>query len=150
MMLVSDALALVKAFHQTIGEHIADRPQLLRGSRPRAGELAAELLMLCERYASADRGPLPNRALLVLEEEAEWLRAHQQASLVEALDAAADRLCAVLGDAVATGLPIESAFRVVLASNLTKTAVGADGKAQKGPRYLNPRASLAALVGESL
>jgi predicted HAD superfamily Cof-like phosphohydrolase len=73
---------------------------------------------------------------MTLEELAEWLRAHAQQDLTAAADAIGDRLYLLLGDAVASGLPLTEIFRTVHSSNMTKmTGVG---KAVKGRSFRRP------------
>ncbi len=81
------------------------------------------------------------RAAMELEELAEWLLAHAQANLVGVADALGDRLYLLLGDAVATGLPLAELFSVVHESNMSKLGgvhTGL-GKGVKGPGYARPR-----------
>lgn len=79
------------------------------------------------------------RLSLALEELAEWLMAHATGDLVGAADAWADRIYALLGDAVATGLPASQLFEAVHASNLSKSPpTTSGGKAVKGPDYVPP------------
>ena len=149
-MLIQQALDAVTQFHRHIGETVASDPGLLEGSRKTAASLAAELRSVGKKYGGLN-DQLILRALLAVEELAEWLEAHHQENTVDALDAAADRLFVLLGDVVATGLPIQDAFSIVAASNLSKSAgkrtVG--GKGIKAEGYEDPKAKLALLLSNT-
>ena len=149
-MLIRQALEAVAEFHRHIGEVVASAPNLLDGSPERAGRLAGELRSLGTGYRDC-ADPLIRRALLAIEELCEWLEAHQQESRVEALDAAADRLFVLLGDVVATGLPVEEAFRIVASSNLSKQAGqrSSAGKGIKAEGFEDPKRQLAQLLNGS-
>jgi predicted HAD superfamily Cof-like phosphohydrolase len=78
---------------------------------------------------------------MMLEELREWLFAHANSNLVDAADALADRFYLLLGDAVATGLPLADLFQEVHKSNMGKLAgvrTGV-GKGLKGPNYCRPQ-----------
>ncbi len=149
LMRVSEALDRVRDFHKQIGESIATQPQLLPGSRTRARALARDLRSLLDRYPSVPGDTLFNRARLSIEELEEWIVSHEKENLVSALDALADRFFALLGDAIATGLPLETAFAIVAQSNLTKATRTPDGKAVKGAAYRSPTPDLQHLLEKS-
>jgi len=85
---------------------------------------------------------------MAIEELGEWLSAHGTGDLAAAADALGDRLFILLGDAVATGLPLPEIFERVYDSNSTKLkgVTNGLGKAVKGPGYVAP--DLAQLVAE--
>ena len=78
---------------------------------------------------------------MILEELAEWLLAHANSNLVDVADALSDRFYLLLGDAVATGLPLTDLFQEVHRSNMTKLAAvhTVVGKGIKGPSYERPK-----------
>ncbi len=78
---------------------------------------------------------------LNLEELAEFVEAHAQGNVTAMLDAVGDRLYVLLGDALATGTPLEQVFMEVHRSNLTKVGAGctAGGKARKAEGYSAPQ-----------
>lgn len=80
------------------------------------------------------------RVHLTLEETAEWITAIASGNEVLALDALADRLYVLLGDAVTFDLPLQEAFAEVHKSNMTKTRDGNDaGRIRnKGTSYVAP------------
>jgi hypothetical protein len=138
------AVKLVGSFHQRIQAPIAEKPTLLArhpgkalGATLLVGKLATEFA----RIADGDKDLLLCRAAMELEELSEWLLAHAQANLVGVADALGDRLYLLLGDAVATGLPLAELFSVVHESNMSKlsTVHTGLGKGVKGPRYTRPR-----------
>lgn len=65
-------------------------------------------------------------------------------NLVEIADGIADSIYVLVGTAVSYGIPIDRIFREVHRSNMTKTAVKAEGgqkygtKTPKGPDYIPP------------
>ncbi len=85
-----------------------------------------------------------------LEELAEWLLAHGNSNLVGVADAIGDRFYLLLGDTVATGLPLEELFKAVHVSNMSKLAAvhTGIGKAVKGADYIRPK--IADLLGLSI
>ena len=119
----SNARYLVEQFHKRIGAPVADRPQLLAGNQSSASRLGTQVLNLAKLAARESEGQddaVLNRAALALEEMSEWLQAHAEGNLTAVADAWADRLYVLLGDAVATGLPIEGLFEVTHQSNMSK------------------------------
>lgn len=143
-MELSEARHCVEQFHKRIGASIADRPQLLAGrplSASRLGTQVHNLAKLAARESEGRDDAVLNRAALALEEMAEWLQAHAEGNLTAAADAWADRLYVLLGDAVATGLPIEELFETTHRSNMSK-AQGITtglGKAVKLPGFEQPQ-----------
>ncbi len=143
-MELSKARDAVEQFHKRIGAPIADKPQLLAGrpsSASRLGTLVLNLAKLAARESEGRDDPVLNRAALALEEMSEWLQAHAEGDLTAAADAWADRLYVLLGDAVATGLPVEELFEATHRSNLTKAqgVTTGVGKAVKLPGFEQPQ-----------
>lgn len=140
---LSDCLVAVAAFHRRIGAPVAAQPGLLPAVPAAAFSAAGRLRTLAADLAVASNPAdlLGNRLALALEELAEWVEAHVRQDLVAAADAAGDRLYVLLGDAVATGLPLPAIFSEVHRSNLTKQAgaVGGGTKGLKGADYAPPR-----------
>ena len=68
-----------------------------------------------------------------------WVKSDLKAHMVEMLDGIADILYTVIGTAVTFGMPIETAFERVHASNMTKEFEIAGGKPLKGPSYEPPK-----------
>ena len=82
---------------------------------------------------------LNRRALMAIEELAEWIEAHLEGDRVAAADAIGDRLYVLLGDAVATGLPVLEIFDEVHQSNMTKRRQEqSTGKGVKGKDFRSP------------
>ena len=135
----------VRDFHRHIGATVATSPMLLPYEPTSAHSLARNLRALCQTGA-VNRGQgddLVNRALMAVEELAEWIEAHVAGDLTAAADAWADRCYLLFGDAVATGLGTEAVFDEVHRSNMTKAPVNpATGKAVKSDGYLAPVISL--------
>ena len=99
----------VRDFHRHIGATVAGAPVLLPFEPTSAHSLARNLRVLCQTGAG-NRGQgddLVNRALMAVEELAEWIEAHVAGDLTAAADAWADRCYLLFGDAVATGLGTE-------------------------------------------
>lgn len=125
-------LRLVREFHRKIGETVAQSSILLQHDAKVDADLARSLRQIVERFHHSD-GPktqLTQRALMAVEELAEWIEAHNEDDLTAAADAWADRMYLLLGDAVATGLPTEPLLDEVHRSNMTKTS--ANNKTGKG------------------
>jgi predicted HAD superfamily Cof-like phosphohydrolase len=141
---LDEAIKLVGSFHQRIQAPIAEKPTLLArhpGKALGATILVNQLAQRFTRIADGDKDLLLSRAAMELEELAEWLLAHAQANLVGVADALGDRLYLLLGDAVATGLPLAELLVVVHESNMSKLGgvhTGL-GKGVKGPGYARPR-----------
>ncbi len=131
----------VTDFHQQIGEVCRTHPELLLCEPEGDAILAQTLRRTIESFSRTDtpRSHLNRRALMAIEELAEWLEAHVEGDLVAAADAWADRMYVLLGDAVATGLPTEPLFDEVHRSNMTKAKSSRDSsKAQKLEQYTRP------------
>jgi len=64
-----------------------------------------------------------------------------QGNVTAMLDAVGDRMYVLLGDALATGTPLEQVFAEVHRSNMTKIGAGctASGKACKAEGYSAPQ-----------
>jgi predicted HAD superfamily Cof-like phosphohydrolase len=142
---VQKPLDQVGEFHRHIGATVAETTVLLPYEPSSARVLARNLRGLCHAGAG-HRGQgddLVNRALMAVEEIAEWIEAHLAGDLKAAADAWADRCYLLFGDAVATGLGTEAVFDEVHRSNMTKAPVNpATGKAVKSDGYLAPVISL--------
>lgn len=137
-----DAANCVRQFHTKIGAPVADAPTLLPSDSEAAASLAGRLQDLAAKTmaGSSDADVLSRRAVIQLEELAEWLTAHAERDLVAAADAWADRAYVLFGDAVATGLPTVGLFTEVHRSNMTKEPDSAiTGKAVKGKAYQPPK-----------
>lgn len=141
---LDEPIKLVGSFHQRIQAPMAEKPTLLArhpGKALGATILVNQLAQRFTRIADGDNDLLLCRATMELEELAEWLLAHAQANLIGVADALGDRLYLLLGDAVATGLPLAELFSVVHESNMSKLGgvhTGL-GKGVKGPGYARPR-----------
>lgn len=131
----------VREFHRHIGAAIAASPRLLKHDKEACQGVARALRALCgaEGEASAKADELLSRVRMELEELAEWIESHVADDLTKVADAWADRCYLLLGDAVATGLPVEEVFREVHRSNMTKSAAHpTTGKAVKSDHYIAP------------
>ena len=143
IMQIQDAQAAVGEFHQAIGVTISDRPMLLSNDSLVVNQIAIELRDLSRSclQVSKESNVLAQRLGLELEELAEWCESHAAGDLVAAADALGDRFYVLLGDAVATGLPLEKIFQEVHRSNMTK-CLGqqtATGKGLKGESFEPPK-----------
>ena len=141
-MSLTEAINMVRQFHQHISVPIAGKPQLLAGDPKEAQFLAARLRDLTGLARKiADYDPMAARFALALEELAEWTEAHVNRDLVAAADAWADRAYVLFGDAVACGLPAQELFEEVHRSNMSKqfgVRTGL-GKAYRGTGYEPPQ-----------
>jgi len=137
-------VSLVRRFHQRIKAPIAATPQTLKCDPASALMFSNRLLTLSEELAAAaangTEDVLLSRAAMAVEELAEWLAANVKSDLPGAADALGDRLYVLLGDAVATGIPLGEVFEAVHESNWSKLphVTTAFGKAFKGPSYQKP------------
>jgi predicted HAD superfamily Cof-like phosphohydrolase len=134
-------LLQVSEFHRAIGEKVAASAELLDADSEADQALARALRELIAKTRSGEQqgSHLNRRALMAIEELAEWLEAHIEGDLVAAADAVGDRLYVLLGDAVATGLPLERVFEEVHRSNVTKaTRDVSTGKGIKGSDFRRP------------
>jgi predicted HAD superfamily Cof-like phosphohydrolase len=103
------------------------------GFADRLIEISAELAAV-----AGHNDLLLRRASFAVEELAEWLHAHAKNDLNAAADALGDRFYVLLGDAVASGMPLGPIFNEVHRSNMTKTSRLSDGKGRKGNAYVPP------------
>lgn len=136
-------VGFVRRFHQRIKAPIAATPQTLKCDPASALLFSGRLLELSKELAAAANGTedvLLSRAAMAVEELGEWLAANANSNLPGAADALGDRLYVLLGDAVATGIPLPEVFESVHESNWSKLPLvtTALGKAFKGPDYLAP------------
>jgi predicted HAD superfamily Cof-like phosphohydrolase len=136
-------LDLVRRFHERIKAPIAATPQTLNCDAASALAFSIRLTKLSKDLASASNGMhdvLLGRAALAVEELGEWLAAHANGDLVGAGDAIGDRLYVLLGDAVASGLPLSEILFEIHQSNMTKFAgvTTGVGRGVKGPAYSPP------------
>jgi predicted HAD superfamily Cof-like phosphohydrolase len=143
-MTLDEVIAMVRSFHRQIQAPIAEAPRLLPGHADKtwaAAELVGKLAEELTRKSDGEKDLVLCRAAMMLEELAEWLRAHARQDLAAAADAVGDRLYLLLGDAVAGGLPLTEIFCSVHASNMTKmTGVRTGlGKAVKGSAFRRPK-----------
>ena len=136
-------VSLVRRFHQRIKAPIAATPQTLNCDPASALVFSGKLAELSKELAVAANGTedtLLSRAAMAVEELGEWLAANAKSDLPGAADALGDRLYVLLGDAVATGIPLPEVFEAVHESNWSKLphVMTALGKAFKGPGYQKP------------
>ena len=132
----------VADFHRKIGETVSESATLLQHDSEVDSDLARSLRQIVDSFNRADSPTtqLSRRALMAVEELAEWIEAHVAGDIVEAADAIGDRLYVLLGDAVATGLPLERVFDEVHRSNLTKASLAlSTGKGIKGDDFESPK-----------
>lgn len=149
-LLLREALEMVRQFHARIHGPIAEEVQFLRCEPLQVLQFAERIRALSTEMLEAAEGMqdvLLCRTALSLEELSEWLTAHYNQSLTDSGDALADRLYLLLGDAVATKLPLERLFRIVHASNMTKMpgVTNGYGRGAKGPDYHPPVITLATI-----
>jgi len=132
---------LVTAFHQMIGEKVSAEAALLQTDPDADLAIASDLRQLIANAKSDNRlgSHLRRRALMAAEELAEWIEAHAAGDLNSAADALGDRLYVLLGDAVASGLPLQPIFDEVHRSNMTKIAgIKPEGKGMKSESFEQP------------
>jgi predicted HAD superfamily Cof-like phosphohydrolase len=140
---LDDCLRLVRGFHQRIKAPIAQSTTLLNCDSASALAYSERLFQLSHEIAASANGmqdQLLCRTAMVVEELAEWLAAHGKRDLAAAADALGDRLYLLLGDAVATGMPLMQIFEAIHEANTSKLPLvtTAIGKAFKGPQYQAP------------
>ena len=131
----------VREFHCKIGETVSDSPVLLQHDADLDGDLARSLRQIIEAFHHVDnpKTQLTRRALMAVEELAEWIEAHNDDDLIGLADAWADRMVVLLGDAVASGMPAEPLLDEVHRSNMTKLAANEQtGKGTKGKAFQAP------------
>lgn len=131
----------VADFHRKIGETVPQSPKLLDHNADLDRDLARSLRQTLDSFNRHGnlKTQLTRRALMAVEELAEWIEAHDEDDLTAAADAWADRMTVLLGDAVATGMPAEPLLDEVHRSNMTKVAVNAKtGKGTKSESYQAP------------
>lgn len=134
-------IAQVTAFHQMIGEKVSAEAALLQTDRDADLAIASGLRQLITNAKSDNRlgSHSRRRALMAAEEFAEWIEALAAGDLKSFADALGDRLYVLLGDAVASGLPLQLIFDVVHRSNMTKIAVKKpEGKGIKSESFEQP------------
>jgi predicted HAD superfamily Cof-like phosphohydrolase len=142
-MILDKAVGMVREFHRLIQAPIADAPHLLVGDPDTtlaASDLVYRLAKELLKESNGEKDLVICRAAMTLEELSEWLYAHAKQDLIAAADAIGDRLYLLLGDAVASGLPLGHIFQSVHASNMTKIAAVRTGigKAVKGQNFRRP------------
>jgi predicted HAD superfamily Cof-like phosphohydrolase len=143
LLSLRSCVSLVRLFHQRIKAPIAATPQTLKCEPASALLYSQRLSQLAKEVTGAANGTsdvLLSRLAMTLEEVSEWLAAHAQGDLVAAADALGDRLYLLLGDAVATGMPLPEIFEAVHTSNLSKLpgVTTGMGKGVKGASYRRP------------
>lgn len=136
-------VGFVRRFHQRIKAPIAATPQTLKCDPASALMFSGKLAELSKELAAAANGTedvLLSRVAMAVEELGEWLAANGNGDLPAAADALGDRLYVLLGDAVATGIPMAEVFEAVHESNWSKLPLVTTGmgKAFKGPDYQAP------------
>jgi predicted HAD superfamily Cof-like phosphohydrolase len=136
-------VSLVRRFHQRIKAPIAATPRTLNCDPASALMFSGKLAALSKELAAAANGTedtLLSRAAMAVEELGEWLAANAKSDLPGVADALGDRLYVLLGDAVATGIPLSEVFEAVHESNWSKLphVTTALGKAFEGPTYQKP------------
>lgn len=138
---IDDCLSDVAQFHERVASPVALSPRTLPCDRASAALFAARFSDLAKELAEIAYGDvLLKRASFAIEELGEWFTAHAEGDLVGVADAIGDRLYVLLGDAVATGMPLTAIFQEVHRSNMTKCrkTESSDGKGAKRSRYLAP------------
>ncbi len=143
LLSLSSCVGMVRRFHARIKAPIAATPRTLNCDPASALMFSDKLAELSKELAAAANGTediLLSRAAMAVEELGEWLAANAKADLPGAADALGDRLYVLLGDAVATGIPLSEVFEAVHESNWSKLphVTTALGKAFKGPGYQKP------------
>jgi len=131
----------VAEFHNKVSSHVADMPRLLQCDPDHARKAAEQLRQTLTILAAMDsaNSELMSRLEFALEELCEWVEAHAAADLVAAADAWGDRCYVLLGDAVATGMPVDEIFWEVHRSNMTKaSATNTNGKGTKADGFESP------------
>ena len=105
----------VAEFHNQVSSHVADMPRLLQCDPDHARKAAEQLRQTLTILAAMDsaNSELMSRLEFALEELCEWVEAHAAADLVAAADAWGDRCYVLLGDAVATGMPVDEIFKCI-------------------------------------
>ncbi|BBO31104.1 nucleoside triphosphate pyrophosphohydrolase family protein [Lacipirellula parvula] len=136
-------VGLVRRFHQRIKAPIAATPQTLKCDPASALVFSERLMALSKELVGAANGTedaLLSRAAMAVEELGEWLAANGKLDLLKTADALGDRFYVLLGDAVATGIPLPEVFEAVHESNWSKLPLvtTACGKAFKGPDFKAP------------
>jgi predicted HAD superfamily Cof-like phosphohydrolase len=134
-------IAQVAAFHQMIGEKVSVEPTWLQTDPEADLAIASDLRKLIANAKSGNQADshLRRRVLMAIEELAEWIEAHAAGDLRGAADALGDRLYVLLGDAVASGLPLRRIFDEVHRSNMTKVAArNQEGKGIKSVSFEQP------------
>ncbi len=130
---LTTCVGLVRGFHEQIRAPIAATPQTLKCDPASALIYSDRLVQLSKEVADAANGTtdvLLSRVAMTLEEIGEWLAANGQGDLAAAADALGDRLYLLLGDAVATGLPLARIFKAVHESNVSKLPLVTTGWAR--------------------
>ena len=142
-MTLEECVGQVRAFHERIRAPIATSPHTLRCDSASALAFSERLALLAKDMADAGaiaKDVLLSRAAMAIEELGEWIAANAHGDLTASADALGDRLFLLLGDAVASGLPLVEVFRAIASSNATKMPLVTTGvgKAVKGRDYQPP------------
>jgi predicted HAD superfamily Cof-like phosphohydrolase len=141
MPFMQTEISNVTQFHRLIGEKVSTDAALLQTDPEPDLAIASGLRELITTIKSDNRpsSHLRRRVLMAVEELAEWIEAHAAGDLNSAADALGDRLYVLLGDAVASGLPLQSILSEVHRSNMTKVAAkNQDGKGIKSQSFERP------------
>jgi predicted HAD superfamily Cof-like phosphohydrolase len=136
-------VSFVRRFHQRIKAPIAATPRTLNCDPASALMFSQRLLELSKELAAAANGTqdmLLSRAAMAVEELGEWLSANAKGDLPATADALGDRLYVLLGDTVASGIPLPETFEAIHESNWSKLPLVTTGvgKAFKGLEYQAP------------
>lgn len=94
-------------------------------------------VLIASKPSLPDKATQELRLKLLTEEVTELKEAFEYGDLIKVADALADLLYVIYGTAVSCGIDMDSIFREVHRSNMTKIA-GKDGKAVKPPTYSPP------------
>ena len=140
---LGECVAAVRSFHQRIAAPIAATPRTLSCDPASALNYARDIAELSGRMAGAATSfghVLLFRTALALEEVGEWLTANAMRDLVGVADALGDRFYVLLGDVVATGMPLAPIFEEIHRSNMSKTpnVQTGHGHGVKGRDYQAP------------
>jgi predicted HAD superfamily Cof-like phosphohydrolase len=144
---LNECMGFVRRFHARIKAPIATSPQTLPCDPASALAFSLRLTRLSKDLANAANGTadiLLSRAAVAVEELAEWLVGNANGDLIATADALGDRLYILLGDAVATGLPLPELLAEIHESNMTKISgvTTGYGRGAKGPAYVAPNIAL--------
>lgn len=137
---MTDLMACVKEFHDAL--RVAETRAFPTEVDERLNAIGHLLVSISQHLEASISEPSGRhlRAHLTLEETGEWLLALSAGDEEKALDALADRLYVLVGDAVMYDLPLIEAFIEVHRSNMTKKrALHDEGRVRdKGDEFVPP------------